>query len=457
MRAVYRRPKRVEVSHNDGVGDRPRRADPFAHQALLGPPDPHRYDAMLSLARRLLRCGTRIEVITTVKSWRRFGNHCFHEVEAEVWIGSGKKRRSAVRHVGCGVSDQAAAFDASYFALRRLLFGDVPVTGVLVDTPGAALTLELTADGPRVVLHLKGALRRDRRGLAQTLPTALVIPAVLDPKGAQARTSYVRLTGISKAIKNLYGGLLNFKKTVRLHQLVAAIEAGAGGKPYGPGYHVHHRNGYGPDCRIDNLVCLLPKEHADEHRHFFEVPSQDGALCEQMPVELDSVSMMTSEAPRRKSRMKTCHSRQYGVLSWHRAMREYRQGLREEPKPLADDEHVLSAISSRRDAQRSSLALLDALWDGDRAFKVDELAHALSLSPSAVRKVVKRLQPHGLVREIREGRHLLVEAATWPTPLNLPPGLVDYDRHKLAMDAGKRRPLSLAGKTLNHVQKGQAG
>jgi hypothetical protein len=340
------------------------------------------------------------------------------EAKATVFVVSPcHQRNRRLHHVANGHSLEEASINAAFFALRRLLIGDVPVLGRLIDRDDLRVTLTRAAgNSEKFMLEVQWGPRRRHMVGNLLRSTSFMAQVTMEPRDPRRRTRYLRVhvTSILKVQRQNLEPYIDLTRKAYLHRLLPALA-----HVDVRGLQVHHVNGYGPDCGIENLEPMTKSQHQDLHLVFAEGDDGSGHVAglerfDQVEGELLTLCSDVQGKPR--------HRRQEGLSSWYAAIHRHRAGTGPFPPPMMPDRGILSRLSDRADRQRHLLALLDFVWDSDEpvTFRACELA--LSLSLSAVRQLVESLCSNGLIRTVKVGRRLVLEALFWPTPLYEPQG-----------------------------------
>ena len=203
------------------------------------------------------RPAVRLEIETEAHSLKGLAGV---EAWSKVTIWEGDRPVNSVEIVGCGRSLEAAMAASRYFICRKLLIGHAAVCGVLLFRDG--VHVELVALAPndyllKIDLDPCGAdgLRVTQGRLSEqrtwTMPVCLATN-----QSSTDRTRYLHVRDIPRDFRLLFAHADDFSNT-RLHRLICILRGDAV-----RGLHVHHLNGYGPDCRTDNLMPLSSGEHS---------------------------------------------------------------------------------------------------------------------------------------------------------------------------------------------------
>ncbi len=298
-------------------------------------------------------------------------------------------------------NDHQAHLQSQFFALRHAAVGERAVCGKLLDMNGVVAILKPPSEGDVYDLQI---LVGPRQGspLQTSADGVYRLKVRLESARTNGRTRYLRVSGV-----HAYPDLANLLRSrmkidngnpIRLHRVIAAL-AGAnlharGNHGQEQQIHVHHLNGVGFDCRWENLTPLPSTRHRQQHRAW--------AIEVGLPLE----SQLGPHAPDLGPGGGSLYWGEWND-TWFRDTTHARHIDRQRvtTKPAS---WGFFGSASRKDRRRSLDRLAIAIHAHGGCMAVDDLVHALLLSPcdskSGIRKVIIQAVSAELVESFFEGR-----------------------------------------------------
>jgi hypothetical protein len=271
----------------------------------------------------------------------------------------------------------------------------------LLDMNGIVAILNPSSEGDEYDLHI--LVGRQQGDPLQTSAAGVYrLKARMEPARTNGRTRYLRVSGVHAypELANLLRSRMNIDNgnPIRLHRVIAAL-AGANLHAHGnhgqeQQVHVHHQNGIGFDCRWENLKPLLSTRHRQQHRAW--------AIEVGLPLE----SQLDQHAPGLGPGGGSLYWGEWSnTWSGDTTLERHIDRQRVSPDPAS---WSFFGSAGRKDRRRSLDRLAIALHAHGGRMVVDDLVHALLLSPcdskSGIRKVIDHAVTAELVERFFEGR-----------------------------------------------------